>query len=122
VVVARFELDNGALVLRLSELEKLGGLHADVRVPLAMIAEVRVAADPWSELRGIRAPGTGIPGVIALGTRLGSGTSDFVAVYHHDPAVVVETSGGEFDRLVVTSSEAAANAEMIRQAILTGTR
>jgi len=115
--MAHFELEDGALVLRLSQLEKLGGLHSDVRVPLSTITDVRVAADPWPELRGIRAPGTGIPGVIALGTRPGSGISDFVAVYRHDPAVVVEILGGDFDRLVVTSSEAEANAQMICAAI-----
>jgi hypothetical protein len=117
--MAHFELEDGALVVRLSHLEKLGGVHSDVRVPLRLITDVRVAADPWLELRGIRAPGTGIPGVIALGTRLGSETADFVAVHHHQSAVVVETSGGEFDRLVISLEEPEANAEMIRAAIAT---
>lgn len=114
--MAEFAITGARLVVRLSALEKLGGFHADIEVPLRLVRDVSVAEDPWTALRGIRAPGTGLPGVIALGTRLGSGTTDFAAVYHHTPAVVVETTGGDFDRLVVSSAHAAQDVAMIRAA------
>jgi hypothetical protein len=66
------------------------------------VREVRVSDRPWSELRGIRAPGTGIPGVIALGTRRGGGGRDFTAVYRNRSAVVLELEGAVFDRLVIS--------------------
>jgi hypothetical protein len=115
--MAEFEVQAGHLVVHLTALEKAGGMHGDIEVPLGRVREVRIAEDPWPELRGIRAPGTGWPGVIALGTRRGSGTTDFAAVYHHTPAVVVELSGGDFDRLVISSDHADDDAAMIRAAI-----
>ena len=90
------------LVVRMSPLEKLGAFRGDVRVPLTSIVRVHVATDPWPELRGIRAPGTGLPGVIALGTRRGRFGRDFAAVYGRRPAVVVELQGAALGRLVVS--------------------
>jgi hypothetical protein len=104
------------LVVRLSRLERLGALRGDVRIPLASITRVRASADPWSELRGIRAPGTGIPGVVSLCTRRGAGFRDFAAVYRRGPGVVVESSGSQFDRLVISCEDAEAEAELIRSA------
>ena len=118
--MAELVLDGSDLVVRLSRLEKLGAFRGDVRLPLAAIAAVRVSRDPWSELRGIRAPGTGFPGLISLCTRRGGGIRDFAAVYRQRAAVVIEASGAGFDRLVVSCRDAAAaeaGADMIEQAI-----
>jgi hypothetical protein len=104
-VVADLRIEDAELVVSLSLLEKLGALRRDVRVPLSAVTAVRVSEDPWSELRGIRAPGTGFPGVISLCTRRGEGIRDFAAVYGHTPAVVVETRGADFDRLVISRND-----------------
>ena len=64
--------DGGDLVLALSAWERLGGLHGDIRVPLGSVEEVAVTDRPFGELRGMRAPGTGWPGRIALGTWRGA--------------------------------------------------
>ena len=104
--MATLAVESDRLVLHLSSLERLGGLvGGDISVPLDAIRGVRVAPDPWQELRGMRAPGTGWPGLIALGHRRGGGGHDFAAVYHHRPAVVVELDGQRFDRLVVSCDD-----------------
>jgi hypothetical protein len=105
--VAKLGYEGDELVVRLSWLEKLGAFRGDVRVPRSSVRDVRATDQPWSELRGIRAPGTGWPGVIALGTRRGSGVRDFSAVYGKRPAAVVELEGAEFDRLVVSVHDVA---------------
>ena len=99
--MARLVADGNDLVVKLTPLEKLGALRGSFRIPRSALRAVRVAADPWSELRGIRAPGTGIPRVIALGTRRGGGGRDFTAVYRRRPAVVLELEGAVFDRVVL---------------------
>ena len=115
--MADLDVEGNELVLRLRALEKAESVHGDIRVPLSAVRAVRSVDDPWPELRGIRAPGTGIPNVIAVGTRRGSFGKDFAAVHGEGPAVVVELDGTDFARLVVTSDDAAARARGIRQAL-----
>src|ERR1700741_2690710 len=117
--MAELRVEGSELVVELSELEKVGALRGDVRVPLSSVRAVRVAEDPRLELRGIRAPGTGIPGIIALGSRRGEG-HDFAAVSHERPAVVGELEGTQFDRLVITVPNPQAVAETIRAAASLG--
>jgi hypothetical protein len=88
--------DAEELVVRLSPLEKLGALHGDVRVSLALVKRAWVTTTPWRELRGYRAPGTGIPWVIMLGTTRGSFGKDFCAAYGKKPGLIVELEGAEF--------------------------
>src|ERR1700722_18111724 len=90
----------------MSEVEKFEAMHADVRVPLNTVRTVRVADDAWPELRGIRAPGTGIPGVIAVGTRRGSFGKDFAVVHGRERAIVVELDGAAYSRIILTTPDA----------------
>jgi hypothetical protein len=113
-IVADLVIDETELVVRLNPLEKLGAFRGNVHVPLTDVMSVRVSEDQWSELRGMRAPGTGIPGVIALCTRRAPGVRDFAAVYgRRRKAVVVECSGVDINRIVVTRSDADEKAKMI---------
>ena len=105
--MARVRYEGDELVVHLGWLEKLGAFRGDVRVPRSSVRDVRATDRPWSELRGIRAPGTGFPGLIALGTRRGDGNRDFTAVYRDRPAVVIELEGAEFDRLVISVHDGA---------------
>jgi hypothetical protein len=115
--MADLHVDGDELVLHLSALEKAEGAHGDIRLPLAKVTVVRAADDPWTELRGIRAPGTGWPNVIAVGTRRGNFGKDFAAVHGKGPAVVVELEGAEYGRLVVTADDAADRAKTIARAV-----
>ena len=111
--MATLAIDGDDLVLELTTAEKLEGLHSTIRVPLSAVTAVRAVDDPWAALRGIRAPGTGLPGVIAVGTRRGSSIKDFAAVHGKGPAVVVELKGAQYGRLVATMDDAAAVAAAI---------
>jgi len=94
-------------------------MRGDVRIPLSSVTAVRVSDDPRSEVRGVRAPGLGIPGVISLCTCRGSGFRDFVAVYRRKPAVAVQADGADFDRLVISCDEAGDQARRIDEALPT---
>jgi hypothetical protein len=115
--VAELQIDGADLVLRLRAMEKAEGAHGDIRVPLSSVTAVRSVDDPWTELRGIRAPGTGLPNVIAVGTRRGKFGKDFAAVHGKGPAVVVELEGFDYQRFVVTLEDAAAQARTIAEAV-----
>ncbi len=103
--MADWEIDGDRLALRLTGEEHLEGMHRDVVVPRSSVAAVRVTEDVWSELRGIRAPGTGIPGVIAVGTRRGSFGKDFAVVHGKGRGVVVELTDQPFARIVITTPD-----------------
>jgi hypothetical protein len=116
--VATLTVDGSDLVVRMSEVENFEALHRDIRLALSMVRTVRVVDDAWPELRGIRAPGTGIPGVIAVATRRGSFGKDFVVVHGKDPAVVIELACADYSRIVVTTPEAESMAAEIQSHLM----
>lgn len=65
----------------------------------------------------MRAPGTEVPNVIAVGTRRGSFAKDFAAVHGKCPAGAVELEGAAFERLSVSSDDAATLAETLRRTV-----
>ena len=114
--MADLVVDGTFLSLAMSRVEHLEGFRGDLRAPLDSVTSVRAADDPWSELRGMRAPGTGLPGVIAVGTRRGSFGKDFAAVHGKGPAVVVEFAGQEFQRWVLTVDDPTAVVDRVSAA------
>jgi hypothetical protein len=107
--MARVGREGDELVVRLNDLEKAGALRGDVRVPLSAVRAVTVSERPFRDLRGLRAPGAGLPGVIALGTWRYRGGKDFAALYRGGPALVVELDeGAPYRRLLVSAHDAVA--------------
>jgi len=115
--VARLILDGDVLVLRLSWLERLGSLHGNVTVTRTAVKDVEVSQRPLRDLRGARAPGTGVPHLVALGTWRGIWGKDFVAVYRRKPAVIVHLHNARYRRLVVSTDDPDALAATIRTAM-----
>jgi hypothetical protein len=113
-MVATLVVEGSEVIVKMAEIEKFEAVHTDVHVPLSAVRAVRVVDDAWPELRGIRAPGTGIPGVIAVGTRRGSFGKDFAVVHGKEMAVVIDLDGASYARLIVTTPDATNVAEAIR--------
>ena len=101
-VLVETEID---LKLVLSKMEKLGACRGSLTAPKGALIRTYRMEDPWDRkegLWGIRAPGTGIPKVIMLGTLRRKGAKDFVVVYGRGPAKVYEFEGLPFKRWIVT--------------------
>jgi hypothetical protein len=92
------------LILKLSLLEKIGGLHKDLVAPKNKLVKKTVFNNPWSKevLKGVRAPGTGIPYVILLGTMRYKGGRDFTAIYKRRPVAIYEFKDSPYKRWIVT--------------------
>jgi hypothetical protein len=102
--MATLAIDHDELVVRLSQLEQLAAFRGDVHIPLGAVKSVCAEQDPYAFLRGIRAPGTGVPRMCAYGVRLMTGgRPDFAAVHGRGPAVRIDLSDeAPFGRLLVT--------------------
>lgn len=90
------------LHLRMSRWERLGSLHGDLMIPHTSVVSSEIVPDPWQILRGWRAPGTGIPFVIMLGTLRYQGLKDFCVAYRRRAARVIVCQDFEFVRVIVT--------------------
>ena len=100
--MADLVIDAEWVTVTLSAAERVEALHRDVSVPRSAIVGVRAVPDGMDEVRGVRAPGTGLPGVIMVGTWRSAEGTTFAVCHGRRPAVVIDVTGQAFDRLVVT--------------------
>ena len=97
------------LVLEVQGWSKLWALRSSLEIPLANVRGVR--ADPdvargwW---KGIRAPGTHVPGVIVAGTFYQDGKRIFWDVRDPERTIVVELADDRYDELIVEVADPAA--------------
>ncbi len=99
--VARLRIDDRAVIVSLSAMEKLQALHRNVTVPRTSVIGARRVPDGMAELRG-RGTGTGLPGVMMVGTVRNSSGVTFAVCRARRPAVVLDLAGHSYDRIVVT--------------------
>lgn len=85
---------------------------SDVVIDRSTIRSATLTDDPWVWVRGIRRRGFEVPLVLAAGTWKHAGGMDFIVVKGKRQAVVLELSGAEFDRVMVTTAHAV---ELIRR-------
>ncbi len=100
--MADLVVEDAELVLRLSALEKVEALHGELRFPTAAVRGVEVLADAPGAVHGWRSPGTGIPGVVAVGTFRRAGSKTFAVVHMSTRrGVRVRLEGADYDELIV---------------------
>jgi hypothetical protein len=109
-------VDDDRLVLCLSRVQAVMGLARQVSMPLADITSVSVVPDGMALDLGLRVGGTGIPRRLAFGRYRKKGVRTFAAVYCGEPALVVETGGGDWNRLVISVDDAGDVAARVRDA------
>ncbi len=107
--MAEVAVSDGALHISLTVPERVFSLHGgSVVVPLDQIRAVRVVRDVLGQIRGLRMPGAGLPGRLAIGTWRGQADGrqfhDFVLVRNPGPGVVI-TTAGDYDRILLGSED-----------------
>jgi|YelNatPaOPRAMG01_1025707.scaffolds.fasta_scaffold293089_1 hypothetical protein len=113
--MAKLEVEGEELVLHLDRLEKLEGLHGDLRVPLDAVTGVEVLDDAHAaaDVIGIKV-GTRLPGTVEVGTVHASSEVLFVAVHRTTPrGVRVRLRDAPHDAWVVGCAEPDAVAAMV---------
>ena len=102
--MASLVIERDELVVRLSHLEQLAAQRGDVHGPLCSVTRISTEGCPYDALRGLCAPGTGVPRRLAYGVRLFTGgRPDFAALHGPGPAIRIDLSeAAPFGRLLVT--------------------
>ena len=101
--LASIEVDHETVVVRPRGLNKLWTLRSRVVIPIKYVERVRVV-DPKGLPRGLRLPGTAVPGLITAGMYRKSGEWSFFAIRGGRPVVLIETSA-PIKRIVIETHE-----------------
>ena len=101
--MAELITEGSNLAIHMSRREEIFALKKSFSVPWEQVVDIAHVDDVWVHLRGIRAPGTGFPGVIMLGTTRYQGKKDFCAVYGHKPGLVATLTGNAFERILLST-------------------
>ncbi|PSR33820.1 MAG: hypothetical protein C7B46_08210 [Sulfobacillus benefaciens] len=98
--------DGDELVLRLTTLEKMEGVHGDIRVPLSAVQSISVVEDVIHAVHGLKMPGSRIPGIFAMGTFITGNSTTFAIVHHQNKrGVRVLLQGGKYDALIIGAED-----------------
>lgn len=116
--MADLSLDGGDVVVHLRPLEVVLAWRREVRVPLSELRTVQVDQSPLESLSLWRFPGLAWPGSFALGSRRSPSGREFAAAYAGRPAVVLQSEGGRWQRVVVSHQDAVAVAAEVAAALL----
>jgi hypothetical protein len=120
MAMASLTVDDERVVVSLTGLEAVMGLARQVSVPLRDITTVSTVADGLGDDLdvGFRVGGAGVPRRLKFGRfrKLRGGERTFAALYAHQPALVIETSGGDWDRLAITTDDPESDATHVRAA------
>ena len=100
--MAQLVVGTDAFHVRLSLGEKIGGLHGDLTVPLSQVRDLEAVAEPCRVVRGIRAPGLGVPGRIKIGTWRSKGRKTFAVARRGQPGVRIRLHDNTFDQVVLS--------------------
>ncbi len=108
--VARLLIDQRRVTVCLSAMEKLEARHFNVTVPRTAVIAAREVPDGLAELRGTIAGigwrgvgvGTGLPGLMMVGTIQDGFGLTFAVCRGHGPAVVLDLAGQHYNRIVMT--------------------
>ena len=101
---SRLLIEDDLIRLQLSEWESVGTLHSSPTMAISEITGVSYYDDLWSSkvLKGFRAPGTGVPFLVMLGTMRTMRWKAFCAIYKRRPGVVIDFKSGPFNQWIFT--------------------
>ena len=116
--MAKVELTQETLTVHVQGADQLWALKSRLEIPLSHV--VGAEADPEVALgwwKGIRAPGTYLPGVIAAGIFYQEGEKVFWDVHDSEKTVVISLKDEKYSRLVVEVEDPDSTVKAIREAL-----
>lgn len=115
--MAKVHIDGDDLVVEVEGLDKLLALTSRLTIPLRNVRGATPDPGVAAEPKGIRAPGTHIPRVVAAGTFRRDGEKVFWDVRDPQQAVVIELRDEDYARLIVQVDDPRATADLVAAAL-----
>src|SRR5438270_13949229 len=115
--MAQVRIDKEALIVEIEGLDKLWALKSRLEIPLVNVRGATNDPGMMKEPKGIRAPGTHVPGVITAGTFHIDGERIFWDVRDATKAVVIELDDQRYSRLVIQVDDPRATVALIDHAL-----
>ena len=115
--MARVEIVENGVWIRLTWGEKLMALHKDLFLPVTSLRGAQVADEKWLNTVGFRVPGTAIPGLVIYGTYLRPKQRDFIAWSRPKQVLQLNLSGKPYNRVILGVDDAAAQAAQLNEAL-----
>ncbi|MFF9512476.1 hypothetical protein ACF1BU_38480 [Streptomyces sp. NPDC014724] len=115
--MAHISIDDDNLIVEIEGLDKLWALKSRLTIPLAHVRGA--TADPGivKEPKGLRSPGTHVPGVVTAGTFHVDGERVFWDVRDPAKAVVIQLADERYARLVIQVSDPRATVALVEDAL-----
>jgi hypothetical protein len=115
--MAQVTIAGDDLIVDVEGLDKLWALKSRLTVPLGNVRGA--TADPGivREPKGIRAPGTHVPGVVVAGSFYADGERVFWDVHDADKAIVIELGDDRYARLVIEVDDPRGTVDLIEEAV-----
>jgi hypothetical protein len=116
--VVEITVREGQVHLEVKGLDKLWAFKGRLEIPVAHIrgahADTTIARGWW---KGIKAPGTSIPGVIRAGTFYQDGKRVFWDVHDPEKTVVIDLHDERYDQLIVEVADPATTVKLLTAAL-----
>jgi hypothetical protein len=103
--MATIDVHDDEVVVRLTTFEKIFALRGDLRFPRGSVRNVERYDDGLDAVRGFRAPGLALPGIVKVGTWRRRSGKELVVVRRGEPALRIELDGQPFGALVVGGAD-----------------
>ncbi|GLW30444.1 hypothetical protein [Actinoplanes regularis] len=116
-MTADVRVDGDTLVIDVQGLDKLWALKSRLEIPLANVTGATADPGIGRERKGVRAPGTHVPGVITAGTFHLDGEKVFWDVRDPSKAVVIALRDQTYARLVIEVEDPRATVDLVEHAI-----
>ncbi|MET9661957.1 hypothetical protein [Streptomyces sp. NPDC006510] len=115
--MAHISIDDGNLIVEIEGLDKLWAFKSRLTIPLAHVRGA--TADPGiaKQPKGLRSPGTHVPGIVTAGTFHVDGERIFWDVRDPAKAVVIQLADERYARLVIQVSDPRATVALVEDAL-----
>ncbi|MFI2411754.1 hypothetical protein [Streptomyces sp. NPDC018947] len=115
--MAHISIDDGNLIVEIEGLDKLWALKSRLTIPLAHVRGATADPGVVKEPKGLRSPGTHLPGVVTAGTFHIDGERVFWDVHDPAKAVVIQLADERYARLVIEVADPRATVALIEDAL-----